>query len=265
MSISGPLPQLTPPQAPPLYDYPLWYERAFSWRRPRWEAARLLDFARPHAQRPLQQVIELYAGPAVHGPHLQALGLQYVGVDCNPQMLARARGRGMTMVEGDALAPRRLGHCDLLLCLLGSLVVANGRELQRHLRQTARMVRPGGIYLLEWCVQGGEPAILHDHWKRRRADYWLEVDFCSIPDVHGEHYTERLLLQGEDAEGPIRLCQRQRGWMVTPAALRRLCGAASPWECLGSWDRWDPDRPLSDEQAGQRPMTVLRRRREDPC
>lgn len=254
-------PALTPEVT--AYDHPLWYERAFSWRRMASEARWLLSLAKRYAQRPVNDIGELFAGPAPHAKHFTRHGLCYYGVDHNPHMVRYATEQQpeLRMFCQDALKPRGLPPCDFLLCLLGSLCVTHAASARAHFRHAARIVRPGGLYALEWCVMNGGPALLHDHWRVSGKDFQLSADYSCVPDLDGDgqHYHERLLICGEDRSGRQRLVQRQRAWAMDQAFLRRHCEQSGLWTLIGTWDQWDLNLPLADADPGRRPITLLLR------
>ena len=70
-----------------LYDYPEYYEVAFSFRDIEVEAAFIRDCIRQYSAIPVRKVFEIACGPAPHAEALTNLGFHYVGMDNNRNML----------------------------------------------------------------------------------------------------------------------------------------------------------------------------------
>ena len=128
-----------------------------------------------------------------------------------------------------------------------------------HFSACADIVAPGGVYVLEWAVINGGPALLHDHWQVSGDQFELSADYSAVPLESGEHYRERLLITGTAQGERVRLEQRNDLWAMPQSYLRELCEEDGQWEFIGSWDNWNPSHDLADDAVGQRPLTVLRR------
>lgn len=166
---------------------------------------------------------------------------------------------GIEMICADALVPRGLPSCDLLCCLLGSFCSPDAATSREHFSAAAEMVEPGGIYILEWAVINGGPALLHDHWEVVGDGFKLSADYSAVPLESDEHYRERLVINGSEGEESVRLEQRNDLWAMPQSFLRALCEEGGQWDFIGSWDNWDITQDLVDDAVGQRPLTVLRR------
>ena len=70
-----------------LYDYPEYYEVAFSFRDIPREAAFLQNCINRFSVIPVHTVLEIACGPAPHAEELVAKGYHYTGLDINRNML----------------------------------------------------------------------------------------------------------------------------------------------------------------------------------
>ncbi|WP_291844783.1 class I SAM-dependent methyltransferase [Maricaulis sp.] len=98
-------------------------------------------------------VIELGAGTGKNTAHLARHAARIMAMDLSPEMLARARERGLgehvRFIEHDIMQdwPVEAGAADIVV---GNLVLEHVRELGPVLIRAARALRPGGqLYLSE--------------------------------------------------------------------------------------------------------------------
>jgi SAM-dependent methyltransferase len=106
-------------------------------------------------------IVELAVGSGRIAVPLAEAGHEVVGIDRDPAMLDRARGRNRTgrleLVEGDVLQPRErdLGRFGLAILALNSLLLFDGRAAQQELIGTmAALVAPGGLVVVDaWQPQ----------------------------------------------------------------------------------------------------------------
>ncbi len=94
---------------------------------------------------PSHRVLDLACG---HGRHARALSPEVgllVGIDRNPEYLARARHSGAVLVRGDLRAlPLRPASFDALYSWYSSLFMYDDEENERCLAAAVRLLRPGG-------------------------------------------------------------------------------------------------------------------------
>jgi SAM-dependent methyltransferase len=95
------------------------------------------------------RVLDLACG---HGRHARAISPEVgllVGIDRNPEYLARARDSGAVLVQGDVRAlPLQAGTFDAVYSWYSSLFMYDDDENARCLAEAARLLRPGGRILV---------------------------------------------------------------------------------------------------------------------
>jgi len=141
-----------------IYDHPLAYDVAFSYRDVQEEVDFLESVMDEHA-RPsaCSSVVEIGCGPARHCLELARRGKHCYGIDNNPKMVeygekkARAEGLGhMNLVQADMRNFELHLQADLVCCLLGTLSHLHTEEdLAQTFQACARNNRPGGLLVLE--------------------------------------------------------------------------------------------------------------------
>ncbi len=96
-------------------------------------------------------VIDLGCGRGELLELLAAAGIAASGVESNPQQVERCRGKGLSVEADDfrAWLPRRAAASAGAVCALQVVEHVRQDELQEMIRQAHRILRPGGVLLLE--------------------------------------------------------------------------------------------------------------------
>lgn len=123
-----------------------WYERE---RHHGYHA--MLDRLQIDLAAPLcagREVLEIGCGTGLILKEIAPIARRAVGLDLSPGMLARARDRGLTVVEGSATD---LPFDDATFDTVYSFkVLAHVEGIEQALREVARVLRPGGRAALEF-------------------------------------------------------------------------------------------------------------------
>jgi SAM-dependent methyltransferase len=155
---------------------------------------------------------------------LASHGLEVVGIDSSPQMVALARerldGRGHAhiadMIEFD------LGRAfDGAVSPINTLLHLTPEELQRHLEAMARHLKPGARYLVQvdLLAPGQHEPFAGSHWEATRGDTRLQIDWVEEElDMAAGRSVQRSrieVLDGPRAGEIIEEIHEMRAW--TPA------------------------------------------------
>ncbi len=208
-------PQDTNPGMPRYYlspeEWHLWFSVQAGWTH----QTRLWLYREARLGR-AQAVLEVGCGTGVITEELARLSRAcVVGLDCDPTMLARARGQGGSAiyVRGDAhTLPFSDESFDITVCHYLLLWLA---APARGVQEMARVVRPGG-----WVLACAEP------------DYGGRIDYPSEVAALGRLQAEALRRQGADPEIGRRL-----GELFAAAGLRATVGTmAGQWHLPAAAD-----------------------------
>jgi SAM-dependent methyltransferase len=152
-----------------------------------------LDLYLAIAARTDRPIVELAVGSGRVAVPLAEAGHDVVGIDLDPFMLARARGRAaqagpavakrLTLLEGDAFDAEvpGAGAFGLAFVALNSILVLGGRREQRRaVARLAELLTPGGIAVIDaWQPLADELA----RYDGRLSLEWLRRDPESGRDV----------------------------------------------------------------------------------
>lgn len=185
-----------------------------------------------------RSVLEVGCGTGLLLRRFAALAGEAVGVDLSPGMLAHARARGLTVVEGDAAAlPFPDARFDVAVSFK---TLPHVPDLRRALAEMARVVRPGGLLVVETYNPRSLRAVL----KR-----WLP------PGAVGTG-TERDVFVRFDDEAALRTALPEGARIVARRGIRTVVPAAFALEVPGlgaglcALERAVADGPLGGRFGG---------------
>jgi SAM-dependent methyltransferase len=140
-----------------VYNLPLLYDIAFSFRDYRAEASVITDwFRRISGRDRVRSVLELASGPCAHALELVREGAVATGIDISEAMCTYARGKAASLGLPLEVAcqdmtefrlDRRFDLAILMLNSVGHLYTLDA--FVRHLRSVARHLEPRGVYVIE--------------------------------------------------------------------------------------------------------------------
>ena len=128
------------------------YDIAFDWRRN--EEADFTEMClQAFSKKTARSVLDVACGGGQFLLEMQQRGWRVAGIDISPHMITRAQARltGDCALEVACMSRFTLtGVFDIATCWLDSLTyLLTNEDIIRHLRRVARVVRDGGLYLLD--------------------------------------------------------------------------------------------------------------------
>ena len=251
-----------------LYDYPAYYEVAFSFR----DVAREAEFIRACVGRfstiPVKNVFEIACGPA---PHVEALinnGYHYVGMDINRNMLDYATYKWHSLrptpefVEADMVQFDLNRKVDFAFVMLGSLYLNGLQEMNSHFDSMSKVLNEGGLYFLDWCIQFSDP-LAHQN----DNTYAIEKDGIEVEsrfnirliDSSQQMYEEVWTVNVND-RGRHRCFEMvERNRAIFPEQFLKFIESRTDFEFVGWWKDWDFNQPIENQADIVRPVALVRR------
>ena len=252
-----------------LYDYPEYYEVAFSFRDVASEARFLHEVAGRFSDIPVKRMLEIGSG---HGPHvgeLSRLGYEYCGLDNNQNMIDYGIEKWKHLdnppefIHGDMARFSCQRKVDFAFVMLGSLYLRSPSQLQTHFDSIASVLKRGGLYFLDWCVEFSDP--LHHNQNNafaiRQGGISLESRFdISLIDSERQMYREVWTVDVNDHGQQRTFEVTEQNMAVLPERFLELIEARDDIAFVGWWEDWDLKQPISDYSTPRRPIILLRRR-----
>jgi len=251
-----------------VYDYPKYYEIAFSFRDIAYEVDVFEECFKRFSRTPVKLVLELGCGNSPHMEELIKRGYKYYGLDLSRAMLEYSRkkalrlGEEVNLIYGDMLDFSLETKIDFMFVLLGSLCAKNTSELLTHFNSVARVLKKGGLYLLDWCVHYDPP------WGSEGKSSWemesegvqvkTTVSWKVISRVE-QAFEETILFEVNDNGKKMNITGKEPKRAIYPQEFLLLISQLADFEFVGWWNNWDLQKPLEEESKIDRPIALLRR------
>ena len=250
------------------YDWPKYYEVAFSFRDIPREAKFIRDCIKRYSTIPVERVLEIGCGPAPHAGELQSLGYKYAGIDINPRMLAHAENKWQhlnprpELLESDMTSFEGIDLADFAYILLGSLYLRSIDEMNSHFDSIAHALKPGALYFLDGCIQFIDP-LRHVHDNA----YTIEKDGITVSseftielvDSDRQMYEEIWTVNVDDHGLKKTFEMVEHNKSIEPTEFVGFISQRPDFELVGWWQDWNFDRPILQASEVTRPIALVRR------
>lgn len=249
-----------------IYRYPLYYEIAFSFVDPVKQADLFERFIRKYSHIEVRKFLDIGCGPGLQLREIARRGYKAIGLDSSPHMLKYLRERAREMavriktVEADMNNFRMSEKVDFAFIMMGTIAHANTKKkLLGHLDSVAKVLRRGGLYLIEnfrldWADKDLFSPI---GWYMERDGISVDAVFdVRLNDTLQQKITERLTLHVDDHGRTIRIDEILEGTIVFPQEFLSLVALQRKFTFVGWFER-DTLRRLNKAHLDN--MVVLRR------
>jgi len=249
------------------YDYPEYYEIAFSFRDIPAEVNLFEQCFERFARIPVKSVLELACGNCPHLEELARRGYAFTGLDTNRAMLDYSRAKAARLTTPVNLICGDMNDFDLDLpvdfayIMVGSLIVRDTAELHAHFDAVARALKPGGLYLLDWCIQyeleleseGSRWTLEADGIEVKTTVTWKSVNQVE------QTFEETVLLEVNDHGKKLTVGEPYLRRAIYPQEFLCLIERLERFEFVGWWNLWDLQQPLAEADNISRPIALVRR------
>jgi hypothetical protein len=248
-----------------VYQRPQYYEIAFSFR----DFHKEIDFfeaaIRKFSTIEVESVFELGAGTCPYLEEWHRRGYRYFGLDASAEMIefsrrrARELGADLTLFRGD-MARFALGShkFDLAYVLLGSLYVRANAEFFNHLDCVSKVLKRGGLYLLDGVVRFNILAKHEERWTMKRRGIAVRTVYQpELFDPLEQTCIEHLTLNVDDHGIRTRLESKLARKSFFPQEFLLLTQIHKQFRFVGWFMDFELRKPHG---VTGRPIVVLRKR-----
>lgn len=251
-----------------LYDNPKYYEIAFSFRNIPAEVDLFEECFKRFSEAPVESLLELGCGNCPHMEELVKRGYEYNGLDSSKAMLDYSKekalriGAQINLIQGDMIGFSLESEVDFVYILLGSLAIKNTSELLSHFDSVGRVLKKGGLYLLDWCIQFEPPGGSEgkDSWETEQEGIRVKttVSWKQINRVE-QTFEETFSLEVNDHGNKFNLVEKGIMRAIYPQEFLCLVRSFKDFEFVGWWNNWNLTQPLEHASKIGRPITLIRR------
>ena len=251
-----------------VYDYPDYYDIAFSFRNISEEVDVFEQCIDRFSRIPVRSVLELGCGNCPHMEELVRRGYEYVGIDLSDPMLDYSRAKAtrlgidVELAKADMNTFKRDRQVDFAFVLVGSLFAGNTAELVSHFESVAGALRAGGLYFLDWCITF-DPVLETDagiSWELERDGVTVKTTNTWTAVNRAEQlYKECIVFEVDDRGQGVRIEGTDVKRVLYPQEFLLLLKDMGLFEFVGWWNLWDLDQPLDRVVKVDRPIAVIRR------
>lgn len=251
-----------------LYNYPEYYEIAFSFRDIPREVAFIKTCIDKFSDIEVRNVFEIGCGNAPHTGELIKIGYNYIGLDNNKNMLDYANKKYRDIHPSPLFHEADMGQfdynqkVDFTFVMLGSLYLNSNAELNSHFDSIAKILKPGGLYFLDWCIQFTDPLLYKDNNKYSIEDKGIiiESEFkISLSDSVNHMYKENWTINVNDHGNHRTFNIIEHNKALFPKDFLKFLRARKDFEFIGWWRDWDLDKPITDHTDIIRPIALVKR------
>ena len=251
-----------------LYDNPKYYEIAFSYRDIPAEVDVFEECFKRFSQIGVKSVLELGCGNSPHMEELIKRGYQYSGLDLSKAMLEYSRqkssriGAEVNLIHGNMVDFSLENKVDFVFVLLGSLYVKNTSELITHFNSVTKVLKKGGLYLLDWCIQYVPP------WEAEAVDSWeIERDGIRVKTMVSwkainrveQTFEETITLEVDDRGEKLNIAGKDVKRAIYPQEFLCFLSGLKHFEFVGWWNNWNLQQPLKETKKIYRPIALIRK------
>jgi SAM-dependent methyltransferase len=249
-----------------LYDNPKYYEIAFSFRDIPAEVDVFEECFKRFSQISVKSVLELGCGNSPQMEELIKRGYQYNGLDLSQAMLDYSRekalriGAEVNLIHADMIDFSLDTTVDFVYVFLGSLYVKSTSELLTHFNSVAQVLKKGGLYLLDWCIQYDPLSEGGDSWEIERDGFKVKtvVSWKAINRVE-QTFEEAITLEVNDHGEKHSIVGKEIKRAIYPQEFLCFVSGFKHFEFVGWWNNWDLRQPLEQANKIDRPIALVRR------
>jgi SAM-dependent methyltransferase len=252
-----------------IYDYPLYYEIAFSF----FDVKQQIDFfesiVKKFSKIKVKRFLDLACGPSLQLREIARRGYQAVGIDENRKMLvylsqrASLEGLKIEAIKKD-FSDFRIKSADFAFIMMGSFTFKSNDQFMRHLDSVACSLRSGGLYfiqnmMVDWTTENEQS------WNMERDGIKVKVTYSSRwKNILNQIRTEEMLFEVDDHGKRTKLSNSEDLKFMFPQEFRTLLRVNGNFEFIGWWEgtesTWNLNKPLDQSEHPRNINMVLLRR-----
>lgn len=251
------------------YDFPKYYEVAFSYRDIPQEISFLKRCIDRFSKVEVNCMLEIGCGNAPHAGEIIINGYRYLGLDINHKMIDYALQKwnhinpSPILLIGDMVNFELDFKVDFAFVMLGSLYLDNFEQMSSHFDSISKTLNRGGLYFLDFCFQFEDPLKYNDsnRFTIKKEGIQIESNFdIKLLDKKENIYEETWIINVDDRGFKQTFKTVEKNKAVRPEEFIEFISKRNDFEIVGWWKDWDLDKPLDSNYDLIRPITLVRKK-----
>lgn len=252
------------------YDFPHYYELAFSFRNIIHEVDVIEKTFAEFSRAKGKNFLELGCGPSFHMLELSKKGYHYSGLDLNEAMLSYSSLKASkASIKADFIKSSMIDFqlpdkMDYIFIALGSIYANSTKEVEQLFKSAANALKSGGLFLLDWCVQFDPIQLFNTEgqsWEVSQDNIKIHTSVVMKQTNKVEQlFEEQLEMKVCDGTHTQILKSYSTKRAIYPQEFLLFLKNNNQFEFIGWWNNWDLDKPmLTNDSPIFRPIILLRK------
>jgi len=253
-----------------IYDYPSYYEIAFSFINPKKQVDNFEEIIKKFSKIKVKRFLDIACGPGLQLREVARRGYEAIGVDINQKMLkylkekAKEEGLRIETVKADMIKFKLKRRVDFAFIMMDSFCFKSNENLLTHLDSVANSLNEGGIYLIQnMKLDWRKPE--KQVWIRKSGNIIVKTTFeWRFKDIINQIYTEKITLEVNDEGKKKIFVEKEDLKFIFPGEFKTLIKLNKKFEFLGWWpgnhSSWYLDKSLSKANKVNDNILLLRKK-----
>ncbi|MCX7995512.1 MAG: class I SAM-dependent methyltransferase [candidate division WOR-3 bacterium] len=227
-----------------IYDFPLYYEIAFSFFDVKKQIDLFERFIKRYSRIKVKRVLDIACGPSLQLREMATRGYKCIGMDINSAMLnylkqkAKEQGAEIETIKADMTDFKLKNRVDFTFIMMGSFGFKDNQELLRHLDCVANVLKSRGLYLIEnmyldWVNFKSQ------NWIMKKNGITVKARYEPKPiDALSQTFKEMLTLEVRHHNKRLWLQEKEIFKVIYPQEFLALLKLNGKFEFLGWFERY---------------------------
>lgn len=251
-----------------LFRNPYYYEMAFSYRDYDFELKEISKAIDDYSDITVKNILEVACGACPYLSNLKNTNYKYFGLDNSKEMInyakkkAKALNKSISLFEKDFNKFNLNIEVDFCYVLLGSLYISSTKNLLSHLDSVAKVLKIGGIYFLESCVEFCPVTTTSQKWQILKNGIELNCEFESKMINNAKQLvSETILIDVKEASGNnFEIKQTNSKKIIYPNEFLSIIENHPNFEFVAWFNNWNTSFPISEKDTNiTRPITIIKK------
>jgi len=249
-----------------LYNNPKYYEIAFSYRDIQNEVDVFKEAMKRFSRIPVKRVLEIGCGISPHLEELIKRGYEYIGIDSSQAMLKYSQEKASAIKGSVKFVCANMvdfslnTKVDFAYVLLGSLYVKNTKELISHFDSVSKVLKKGGLYFLDGCIQFKPSTRYGERWKIEHKGTIVKSTY-SIQIVNSleQIFEEVISLNVNDKGKTKKIVEKTFKRIIYPQEFLFFIANRKDFEFVGFWNNWNFSQSLQGTEKISRSIAIVKK------